>query len=121
MTMLPEITKEHVADAMAAWGDREGMEDAMKGRPANPDRHCPDPLFQWCYLLAHAESVRARDEVARMEFPHAGVGDEAGGAQGTRSTGNTLRWRDRILWASVGLAIGSWCTGIAVYVSTVLT
>jgi hypothetical protein len=120
MTMLPEITTAHVEAAMAAWGDEEGMSDARKGLAADPFRHCPNETFAFHYHVAHAESIRAIRELERMEIPRVGAGDQAGGAQGTRPAGNTLRWRDRILWASVGLAIGSWCTALALTISTVL-
>ena len=118
--MLPHVTDDQVQQAFAVWGDEVGAADALAGNPEDPGRHCPSITFADHYTVAYAETLRAMAELARMEFPHAGVGDSAGGAQGTRPTGNTLRWRDRILYLSVGLAIGSWCTGIAVYVSTVL-
>jgi len=118
--MLPPITDDQVDQAMAAWGDRVGMDDAIEGRPEDPGHHCPNITFADHYVIAYADTVRAMAEVARMELPRVGAGDQAGGAQGTRPAGNTIPWRHRILWASVGLAIGTWCTAIALTISTSL-
>lgn len=101
---LPPITDDQVTQAMAAWGERVGMDDALEGRPEDPDHHCPNITFADHYVIAYTDTVRAMAEVARMELPRVGAGDQAGGAQGTRPAGNTIPWRHRILWASADRA-----------------